>query len=150
MIVTGGTAPTILPWLGAAVLVFVIVVAPYVWYLAEVWGHITLSGKIDHNLPLSTGAAAAPSPLPMRVLENLLLFQKYAVPDLLPWILLLLVLPGVLARGRTTGWLGRDAILLAAALPPFASLAFHVEPRIFSRSCRSSCRSPRSARSGRR
>ena len=122
---------TVLPWLGAAVLVFVVVVAPYVWYLAEVWGHFTLSGKIEHNLPLSTGAAAAPSPLPMRVLENLLLFQKYAVPDLLPWVLLLLVLPGVLARGRTTGWLGRDAVLLAAAAPPFASLAFHVEPRIF-------------------
>src|SRR5206468_4233792 len=85
----------------------------------------------DHNLPLSTGAATAPSPLPMRVLENLLLFQKYAVPDLLPWILLLLVLPGILARGRTAGWLGRDAILLAAAVPPFASLGFHVEPRVF-------------------
>jgi hypothetical protein len=67
----------------------------------------------------------------MRVLENLLLFQKYAVPDLLPWVLLLLVLPGMLARGRTTGWLGRDAVLLVAALPPFASLAFHVEPRVF-------------------
>ncbi len=132
MIVTGRERiGTVLPWLGAAVLVFVVVVAPYVWCLAEAWGPFTLSGKIDHNLPLSAGAAAAPSPLPMRVLENLLLFQKYAVPDLLPWILLLLVLPGVLARGRTTGWLGRDAVLLAAALPPFASLAFHVEPRIF-------------------
>ena len=132
MIVTGRErAAAVLPWLGTAVLVFAVVVAPYVWYLAEVWGHVTLSGKIDHNLPLSTGAAAAPSPLPMRVLENVLLFQKYAVPDLLPWILLLLVLPGVLARGRTTGWLGRDAVLLIAALPPFASLAFHVEPRIF-------------------
>ena len=132
MIVTGRErAAAVLPWLGAAVLVFAVVVAPYVWYLAEVWGHVTLSGKIDHNLPLSIGTAPGPSPLPMRVLENVLLFQKYAVPDLLPWILLLLVLPGVLARGRTTGWLGRDAVLLIAALPPFASLAFHVEPRIF-------------------
>ena len=132
MIATGRErAAAILPWLGAAVLVSIVVVVPYVWYLAEVRGHFTLSGKIDHNLPLSTGTAAAPSPLPMRVLENLLLFQKYAVPDLLPWVLLLLVLPGVLARGRMSGWLGRDAILLAAALPPFASLAFHVEPRIF-------------------
>ena len=132
MIVTGrARAVTVLPWVGAAVLVFAVVIAPYVWYLAEVWGHFTLSGKIDHNLPLSTGTAVTPSPLPMRVLENLLLFQKYAVPDLLPWVLLLLVLPGVLARGRTPGWLGRDAVLLAAALPPFASLAFHVEPRIF-------------------
>jgi len=60
-----------------------------------------------------------------------LLFQKYAVPDLLPWVLRLLVLPGLLARGRTNGWLGRDGILIAAALPPFASLGFHVEPRVF-------------------
>ena len=132
MIATGrARAAVVLPWLGGAVLVFAVVVAPYVWYLAGVWGHFTLSGKIDHNLALAVGGADAPSPLPMRVLENLLLFQKYAVPDLLPWVLLLLVLPGVLARGRTTGWLGRDGILLAAALPPFASLAFHVEPRIF-------------------
>ena len=132
MILTGRDRPAaLLPWFGAAVLVFAVVVAPYIWYLAEVWGHVTLSGKIDHNLPLSTGLAEAPSPLPMRVLENVLLFQKYAVPDLLPWVLLLLVLPGLLARGRTPGWLGRDGVLLAAALPPFASLGFHVEPRVF-------------------
>ena len=124
-------AGALLPWLGAAVLVFATIVAPYVWYLAEAWGHVTFSGKIEHNLPLAPGAADAQSPLPVRVLENLLLFQKYAVPDLLPWVLLLLVLPGVLARGRMEGWLGRDAVLLAAALPPFASLAFHVEPRVF-------------------
>jgi len=124
-------AAAVLPWVGAAVLVFAVVVLPYVWYLAEAWGHVTLSGKIDHNLGISTGVATAASPLPLRVLENILLFQKYAVPDLLPWILLLLVLPGMLARGRTAGWLGRDGVLLVAALPPFASLAFHVEPRIF-------------------
>ena len=124
-------AGALLPWLGAAVVVFTAIVAPYVWYLAETWGHFTLSGKIDHNLPLALGGATAPSALPMRVLENVLLFQKYAVPDLLPWVLLLLVLPGLLARGRMEGWLGRDAVLLAAALPPFASLAFHVEPRVF-------------------
>jgi 4-amino-4-deoxy-L-arabinose transferase-like glycosyltransferase len=132
MLVTArARAAVVLPWIGAAVLVFGVVVAPYVWYLAEVWGHVTLSGKIDHNLGLSTGAATAPSPLPMRVLENVLLFQKYALPDLLPWILLLLVLPGMLARGRTPGWLDREGFLIAAALPPFASLALHVEPRIF-------------------
>ena len=40
MIVTGRErAGTVLPWLGAAVLVFVVVVAPYVSGLAEVWGH---------------------------------------------------------------------------------------------------------------
>src|SRR5262249_56349963 len=101
MIVTArARAAVMLPWVGAAVLVFAVVVAPYSWYLAEAWGHVTLSGKIDHNLGLSTGAATAPSPLPMRVLENILLFQKYVVPDLLPWILLLLVLPGMLARRR--------------------------------------------------
>ena len=44
---------------------------------------------------------------------------------------MLLVLPGVLARSKTPGWLARDGLLLAAALPPFASLAFHVDSRIF-------------------
>ena len=124
-------AAALLPWLGATVLVFIVVAAPYVWYLSDAWGHVTFSGKIDHNLSLATGQATAPSPLPMRIVENALLFQKYALPDLLPWILLLIVLPGALARARTSGWLGRDAVLLAATLPPFASLAFHVEPRIF-------------------
>ena len=132
MLVTGRErAGAVVPWLGGAVVIFTAIVAPYVWYLAEAWGHFTLSGKIDHNLPLATGAATAPNALPMRVLENVLLFQKYAVPDLLPWVLLLLLLPGLLARGRMEGWLGRDAVLLAAALPPFASLGFHVEPRVF-------------------
>ena len=66
------------------------------------WGHPTLSGKIDHNLPLAAGAASEPDPLPMRILENALFFQKYALPDLLPWVLMLLVLPGVLARSQTS------------------------------------------------
>jgi 4-amino-4-deoxy-L-arabinose transferase-like glycosyltransferase len=132
MVVRGrGPKAALLPWAAAAVLVFVAVVAPYVWYLSDVWGHVTLSGKIDHNLPLATGSATAPSPLPQRILENAFIFQKHALPDLLPWVLLLLVLPGVLARARTPDWLGRDGVLLAAALPPFASLAFHVDSRIF-------------------
>lgn len=132
MVASGrGRAAALLPWGAAAVLVFVAVVAPYVWYLSDVWGHVTLSGKIDHNLPMATGPASAPSPLPMRILENAFIFQKHALPDLLPWIVLLLVLPGVLARARTPRWLGRDGVLLAAALPPLASLAFHVDSRIF-------------------
>jgi 4-amino-4-deoxy-L-arabinose transferase-like glycosyltransferase len=124
-------AAALMPWAGAAVLVFVTVATPYVWYLTEVWGHPTLSGKIDHNLLLAMGAALEPEPLPMRVLENALLFQKYALADLLPWVLMLLVLPGVLARSKAPNWLARDGLLLAASLPPFASLAFHVDSRIF-------------------
>src|SRR5262249_57650108 len=66
MIMTGRErAAAVLPWLGGAVLVFAAVVAPYVWYLAEVWGHFTLSGKIDHNLPLSTRTFPPPHPLPI-------------------------------------------------------------------------------------
>lgn len=124
-------AGELLPWLGAAVLVFIAVAAPYLWYLNGAWGYWTLSGKIGHNLALPLGVAAAPSPLPLRMLENAFLFQKYALPDLLPGILSLLVLPGVLARTRTPGWIGRDGVLLGASLPPFAALAFHVESRIF-------------------
>src|SRR4030095_16681138 len=132
MIASGRTRiAALLPWLGAAVLAFAAVAAPYVWYLSDVWGHLTLSGKIDHNLSLPVGLAASPSPLPIRILENAFLFQKYALPDVLPWILLVFVLPGVLARSQTPGWLGRDGLLLAATLPPFASLALHVDSRIF-------------------
>src|SRR2546422_10759891 len=80
---------------------------------------------------MPTGLATVPTRLPLRFLENAFLFQRYALRDLLPWVLLLLVLPGVLARARMPGWLGRDGILLAAPLPPFASLAFHVDSRIF-------------------
>jgi 4-amino-4-deoxy-L-arabinose transferase-like glycosyltransferase len=132
MVVSGrGPKAALLAWSAAAVLMFVAAMGPYVWYLSDVWGHVTLSGKIDHNLPLATGVASAPSPLPRRIFENAFIFQKHALPDLLPWVLLLLVLPGVLARARMPDWLGRDGVLLAAALPPFASLAFHVDSRIF-------------------
>jgi 4-amino-4-deoxy-L-arabinose transferase-like glycosyltransferase len=124
-------AAALMPWAGAAVLVFVAVATPYMWYLTEVWGHPTLSGKIDHNLLLAVGAAPESDTLSMRILENALLFQKYALADLLPWVLMVLVLPGVLARSKTPNWLARDGLLLAATLPPFASLAFHVDPRIF-------------------
>lgn len=123
--------PELMPWMGSAVFVFLAVAAPYLWYLNGAWGSWTLSGKIGHNLVLQHGVAAAPSPIPWRVLENAVLFQKYALPDLFPGILILLVLPGVLDRARTPGWLGRDGVLLAASLPPFVSLAFHIESRIF-------------------
>jgi hypothetical protein len=96
-------------------------------------GALTLSGKIDHNLPLSTGAAAAPT-LPMRVLENLLLFQKYGAGSL-PWVLLLLVLPGVLARGRTTGWLVATRSRSPRRCRP-SRRSPSTSTRIFSRSCR--------------
>ena len=132
MIVKGRQrARDLLPWMGGAALVFVVVAAPYLWYLTDAWGHFTPSGKIDHNFDLPIGVAAAPSPMPLRLVENAFLFEKYALPELLPGLLILLVLPGVLARTKTTGWLGRDGVLLGSALPPFASIAFHIEPRIF-------------------
>ena len=43
----------------------------------------------------------------------------------------LLVLPGVVARARQREWLASEGVLLAASLPPFVSLAFHIESRIF-------------------
>jgi 4-amino-4-deoxy-L-arabinose transferase-like glycosyltransferase len=121
----------LLAWGGGALLAFLLVAAPYLLYLRGATGRFTLSGKIAHNFALGQGTAGAPSGLPWRVLENAYLFQKYALPELLPGALALLVLPGVVARARRSGWLGRDGVLLAACLPPFAALAFHIETRFF-------------------
>lgn len=118
-------------WGGAALVAFLLVAAPYLVYLRAVFGGWTLSGKIGHNLELELGTDGAPSPMPLRVLENAFLFQKYALPDLVPGILVFLVLAGLLARARRPGWLARDGVLLAACLPSFASFAFHIESRFF-------------------
>ena len=118
-------------WGGAALVAFLVVAAPYLLYLRTTFGGLTLSGKVGHNLALAQGTAALPSPLPLRVFENAFLFQKYVLPELFPGVLVFLVLAGVLARARRPGWLGRDGVLLAACVPPFGSLAFHVEARFF-------------------
>ena len=125
------TLGQLLPWASGAALLFVAVATPYVLYLTEAWGHFTPSGKIGHNLTMAMGGVTKPSPMPVRIVENAVLLEKYALPELLPGLLILLVLPGVLARTKTPGWLWRDGVLLAAAVPPFAALAFHIEARIF-------------------
>jgi 4-amino-4-deoxy-L-arabinose transferase-like glycosyltransferase len=120
-----------LAWGGGALLAWLLVAAPYLVYLRSAVGRWTLSGKLAHNLALVQGTADSPSPFPWRALENAYLFQKYALPELLPGVLVFLVLPGAVARARRRGWLARDGVLLAACLPPFASLAFHIEARFF-------------------
>ncbi len=138
LVVTGVLAATerrrtreLTVWGGAALVAFLVVATPYLLYLRKTLGGFTLSGKVGHNLALSQGPAGAPSPLSLRVLENAFLFQKYVLPDLFPGVLVFLVLAGVVARARRPGWLGRDGVLLAACLPPFGSLVFHVEARFF-------------------
>ncbi|HKB24334.1 MAG TPA: glycosyltransferase family 39 protein, partial [Methylomirabilota bacterium] len=102
-----------LAWGGGAVLAWILVAAPYLVYLRGVQGRWTLSGKLAHNLSLVQGTAGAPSPLPWRVLENAYLFQKYALPELLPGVVAFLLVPGVVARARRRGWLAQDGVLLA-------------------------------------
>jgi hypothetical protein len=120
-----------LAWGGGPLLAWLLVAAPYLVYLRGAVGRWTLSGKLAHNLVLVQGTAESPSPLPWCALENAYLFQKYALPELLPGVVAFLVLPGVVARARRRAWLARDGVLLAACLPPFASLAFHIEARFF-------------------
>jgi len=131
------------PWGVAALAGFLIPAAPYLLYLRRTLGYWTLSGKLLHNLAQDTGAAAGAGQTDLgfllrhagstaqRVLENAYLFEKYALPNLFPGLLVLAFLPGLLAVRRQPGWGARQGLLLGAALPPFATLAFHVEFRVF-------------------
>ena len=125
------------PWIGSGLVGFALVAAPYLVYLRRSLGHWTLSGKVAHNLVLDLGPSIGGAPLahPTVVLAhtaaNLLAFLKYSLPELLPGVMVLLFLPGVLRRAREEGWLGREGVLLALAIPPFGTLAFHTEPRVF-------------------
>jgi hypothetical protein len=122
---------------------FLVLAAPYLIFLRRALGHWTLSGKVLHNLVQDTGAGIAAGQTDLgflfrhagataqRVLENAYLFEKYALPDLFPGLLVLAFLPGLMASPRRPGWGARQGLLLAAALPPFATLAFHVESRVF-------------------
>lgn len=131
------------PWAVAALATFLVPAAPYLLYLRKVYGFWTLSGKVLHNLVQDTGAASVAGQTDLgflvnhagatarRVLENAYLFEKYALPDLFPGLLILAVLPGLLYRPGGTGRMAGQGLLLLAALPPFVTLAFHVESRVF-------------------
>src|SRR5207248_11645685 len=95
------TLGQLLPWARGADLLIVAVATPYVLYLTEAWGHFTPSGKIGHNLTMAMGGVTKPSPMPVRIVEDAVLLEKYALPELLPGLLILVVLPGVLARTET-------------------------------------------------
>jgi 4-amino-4-deoxy-L-arabinose transferase-like glycosyltransferase len=131
------------PWGVAALAGFLIPAAPYLLYLRRTLGYWTLSGKVLHNLAQDTSAGASGGQSDLgfllhhagttaqRVLENAYLFEKYALPDLFPGLLVLMLFPGLLASRRQDRWESRQGLLLAATLPPFATLAFHIESRVF-------------------
>ena len=125
------------PWLVGGLVGFSLMAAPYLVYLRRSLGHWTLSGKVAHNLVQDLGGSVGIAPLahPMALatntVVNLLAFLKYSLPDLMPGLLILFLLPGVLRRAREDGWLGREGVLLALLIPPFGTLAFHTETRVF-------------------
>ena len=125
------------PWIVGGLVGFSLMAAPYLVYLRRSLGHWTLSGKVAHNLVQDLGGSVGFAPLahPMALatntVVNLLAFLKYSLPDLLPGLLILFLLPGVLRRAREDGWLGREGVLLALLIPPFGTLAFHTETRVF-------------------
>jgi 4-amino-4-deoxy-L-arabinose transferase-like glycosyltransferase len=125
------------PWIVGGLVGFSLMAAPYLVYLRRSLGHWTLSGKVAHNLVQDLGGSVGIAPLahPMALatntVVNLLAFLKYSLPDLLPGLLILFLLPGVLRRAREDGWLGREGVLLALLIPPFGTLAFHTETRVF-------------------
>jgi 4-amino-4-deoxy-L-arabinose transferase-like glycosyltransferase len=123
--------------LAAAVVTVGSVAGPYLVFLRRTLGHWTLSGKLAHNLTQDLGPAAAGMPLAhpgflvRHIAENAFLFQKYAVPELFPGLLAFFVVPGLVAHARRPDWPAREGALLALALPALATLAFHVEGRVF-------------------
>lgn len=134
---------TLAPGGATALVGFLLLAGPYLIYLRHTLGYWTLSGKVLHNLVQDTGGGAAVGQTDMgfllghigatcsRILENAFLFEKYALPELFPGLLLLSLFPGILMSPRETGWGSRQGLLLGAALPPFATLAFHIEARVF-------------------
>jgi hypothetical protein len=82
--------------------------------------HTDLGYLADHAIPIA-----------WRLVENTILLAKYVLPELFPGVLALLLLPGVLAAARRSGWWGREGFLLLASVPPLATLVFHVEARVF-------------------
>lgn len=130
-------------WAPVSLAAFLLPSGPYLLYLRGAVGYWTLSGKVAHNIGQDFGSAmtgggsdvgrlvSQGGTLARRLLENGYLFEKYALSDLLPGVLALFLLPGLLARAREEGWLRREGFLLGAALPPFATLAFHLESRVF-------------------
>jgi 4-amino-4-deoxy-L-arabinose transferase-like glycosyltransferase len=129
-------------WIPLTLAAFLVVAGPYLCYLRRTLQQWTLSGKVLHNLVQDTGVGAAgggdiafvirhAGTLSHRILENLFLFEKYALPDLFPGILGFFLLPGLLARPRKAEAPELTTPLLALCLPPFATLPFHVEARVF-------------------
>src|SRR4030095_15800405 len=96
-----------------------LVAAPYLLYLRRSLGHWTLSGKVAHNLTLDLGASVGNAPMAhpgaVRVHTglNVLVFLKLSLPELLPGVLVLFLVPGVLRRARGEGWVAREGVLLA-------------------------------------
>src|SRR4030095_10109221 len=122
-------------WIAGALAGFALVAAPYLLYLRPSLGHWRLRGKIAHNLSLDLGQSVGNAPMahPGAMLVhtglNLLVFLKLSLPELLPGVLVLFLIPGVLRRARDEGWVAREGVLLALALPPLGTLALHVGAR---------------------
>jgi 4-amino-4-deoxy-L-arabinose transferase-like glycosyltransferase len=122
---------------------FIACAVPYWVYLRHTLGRWTLTGKVLHNLIQDTGRLPASDhtdlgyladhavPIAWHLVENSILLAKYVLPELFPGVLVLLLVPGVLAATRRSGWWHREGFLLLASLPPLATLAFHVEARVF-------------------
>ena len=134
---------TALLWAGGCAAVAGLTSLPYLRYLHATIGHWTLSGKVQHNLAMDSGVAAAPGRGDIvalmaqapeaagRYARNIFVLDKYALPALLPAALMALLALGLLGA-RPQGRERRAiAFLCSLWLPALVVPLFHIEARVF-------------------
>lgn len=124
-------------WAFSGCVVFIICILPYVLYLHQSLGIWTLSGKVPHNLAMDADAIQAQGLIErmeenfIRYIRNIFVFDKYALPSLLPTVLAILMGIGIFAVQVAAKTVPAILFLVSMGLPTIVVPFFHIEARVF-------------------